>query len=382
MRFPLRKRGPITSTSLLGLRGRPRRPTPRVVLPRPIDYLRPSASVLQHEANAAADIGNHLSSLTNLLDVEQVVAAIQEGDLSSVLDLLDVLDWLDFEKQMIETMTPRVKSVIRAEGQRSFDEIRLNLNVGAASAAGAGRGTSPPQLPPTTFGDPSPQPGSRGSVYATGRFDMTDPYAIRQAEGFAADLVREVSRTTKNAIRDAVVNAFREGVTAQELSRQLRNTIGLTARQARSVENYRERLLRGGMDEDRVEVLTRRYYRQTRNRRAQTIARTEIMRASNFGRQQGWLSAVDAGMLDANTTVKEWVTAPKGPSFDPSKPSVCPVCAPMDGTKVMGIETEFKLESGRHVQMPPAHPNCRCTAVVHPADPPEDWDPEYPYAQA
>jgi hypothetical protein len=181
-----------------------------------------------------------------------------------------------------------------------------------------------------------------------------------------------------------VVEAFRDGYTAYELSKRLRLTIGLTSRQARSVENYRLRLERAGiLGEDAIDAMTRRYFRQVRNRRAATIARTEILRSSNEGRLMGWQSAADVGWLSVNESVKEWISTPDGPSvIDSSKPETCPICSAMDGVKVQGLDGEFVLGSGRKVQMPPAHPNCRCTAIVHPPEPPEDWDPEYPSARA
>lgn len=377
MMFPLRKRAPFRNPSF---GAGPHRPTPRVDISRPPARLTSASTILAHEARAAADFELGLDTLFSLFDLPGMKEAIEEGDLATILDLLDLLEWAGFEADLTATATPRIRQVIQYEGQQSYNEVLSRNAVNVPSASG--RGTSPPKLPPTTFGDPTPAPGGRGGFYATTRFDMTNPYAIREAERFAADLVREVSRSTKAAIREAVVESFREGITGDALARRLRNTIGLTSRQARAVENYRERLLNGGMDEDRADVLTRRYWRKTRNRRAQTIARTEIMRASNHGRMQGWLSAADHGMLDLNASVKEWITAPQGVSFDPSKPSVCPVCVPLDGTKVMGVETPFRLPNGREVQMPPGHPNCRCTAILHPPEPPEDYDPEYPYARA
>jgi hypothetical protein len=383
MKFPLRKRAPIRTTSVLLPGSTVIRPTPRVNLPKP-SPLRVSSSILAHEALSKADWIGAFDGLTSLLDLPGVQEALEQHDLATVLDILDLVEWIEFEQSLIAAATPRIRNVIAYEGQRAYDEVRsLAQFPGQAQAGTSGRGTSPPALPPTDFGDPFPRaPGPRSGFYATTRFDMTNPYAIRSAEQFAADLVREVTRSTRLAIRDAVTESFTHGFTADTLARRLRNTVGLTSRQARAVESYRERLLNGGMDEDRVDVLTRRYWRKTRNRRAETIARTEIMRASNHGRMQGWLSAADHGMLDMNASVKEWVTAPLGPSFDPSKPEVCVACGPLDGTKVMGVETEFQLPGGRKVQMPPAHPNCRCTAIIHPPEPPENWDPEYPFAEA
>jgi len=77
--------------------------------------------------------------------------------------------------------------------------------------------------------------------------------------------------------------------------------------------------------------------------RLNAIARTETMRASNYGRYEAWKkSRVVVG--------KEWVTA-----FDDR---TCPECAASDGDQAP-LEKPFR----NGVLMPPLHPNCRCTAV-------------------
>jgi hypothetical protein len=360
MRFPLRKRRtPTFPTSLL-----------------------PSRRVLKIEDAAVKALVNAFQELALVIDEEDIQEAIENGDLAALLDVFDLVQWELHERRLRDEMTPRVAQVIATEGKRAFDDIVLR-NQATATATG-GRGTSPPALPPTTFGDPSPAPGPSAKFYTSLRFDMTDPYAISYAERFAGDLVREVTRSTRAAIREAIVDSFRNGYTAMALAKRLRLTIGLTAREASWVENYRLRLERAGvLDDARIDVLTRRYYRKLRNKRAERIARTEILRSSNMGRQQGWLSAADHGLLDMNASVKEWVSTADGPSIvDPGKPETCPVCSAMDKQKVQGLDGEFTLPSGRKIPMPPAHPNCRCTAVVHPPDPPEDYDENYPHARA
>lgn len=346
------------------------RPTPRTILPTsPRGWAGPvrlEASLAEQLVSAFDDIGDTLGV------IEAVQTMIETGDWMS---LLEVLDWAAWEMGLQQAVLPTIREAIRAEGFQTMGELRNGLQ--GQRAAAVRSGAAPPLVPPETPPVPgAPSPRS-GGFYSTARFDMTNPWAISQAEQFAANLVREVSRNTRNAIREVIVESFREGVTADVVARRLRNTIGLTARQAGWVETYRQRLLDGGMDPDRVEVLTRRYWRKTRNRRAQTIARTEIMRASNHGRMQAWMSAADTGLLDLNTSTKEWITAPERSQYGPP----CPSCLPMDGVKVRGVETLFNLPSGRQMSMPPAHPNCRCTVVVWPPEPPEDWDPEYPYAE-
>jgi SPP1 gp7 family putative phage head morphogenesis protein len=88
--------------------------------------------------------------------------------------------------------------------------------------------------------------------------------------------------------------------------------------------------------------------------RAETIARTETMRASNQGQQELWAQAEDAGLLTGKEE-QEWIVTPDD--------RLCPICEPMDGvTAPMG--GSFRLNTGEVVDGPPAHPNCRCTIAL------------------
>lgn len=323
------------------------RPTPRTVLPKApaVGWAGP----VRLEARLAEAMVSSLDALSDMLGTPEVIEGLVEG--GDWWAILELLDWPLWERTTMERVLPEIRSAIEGEGRQAFGEVRHGLQAQRAQAVRSG--AAPPFVPPEEPGTPAAPSPRSGGFYATGRFNMTNPHALAFAERHAAELVREVGRNTRNAIRDAVVESFREGVTADVLARRLRSTVGLTARQAGWVENYRERLLRGGMDEDRVDVLTRRYYRKVRNRRAQTIARTEIMRASNLGRQLAWQSAADGGLLDANESVKEWITAPERSKYGPP----CPSCLPMDGVKVQGLDGLFHLPGGKQISMPPAHPN-------------------------
>jgi len=77
--------------------------------------------------------------------------------------------------------------------------------------------------------------------------------------------------------------------------------------------------------------------------RINTIARTEVMRAANYGRYSAWKRS---GVVKG----KEWVTA-----WDDR---TCDICMGLDGER-RKLDDVFSIG----VMMPPAHPNCRCTAV-------------------
>jgi SPP1 gp7 family putative phage head morphogenesis protein len=87
--------------------------------------------------------------------------------------------------------------------------------------------------------------------------------------------------------------------------------------------------------------------------RAETIARTEVQRASNQGQIEAWDQATDEGLL-TGTETKEWIVTPDD--------RLCPICEPLDGQNVP-MDGTFDAD-GAQVDGPPAHPNCRCTLGI------------------
>jgi len=92
------------------------------------------------------------------------------------------------------------------------------------------------------------------------------------------------------------------------------------------------------------------------NYRAQRIARSEVIRASNYGQEQAY---IQSGVVDA----KEWVAA-----FDDR---TCPYCSKMDG-RIIGLGQNFFNRGDtfqglnlnyEDIKGPPLHPSCRCTLV-------------------
>ena len=122
------------------------------------------------------------------------------------------------------------------------------------------------------------------------RFDASNPRAAAWARKHATELIDQLAKTTRQAVKDAVARAQEEG--------------GLR-------EQYDDILDAVGNDE-----------------RATLIARTESMRAVNEGQRQAWGQAVEDGLLsdDARRT---WIaTADEG---------VCPICDGLDGA-VTGLD--------------------------------------------
>lgn len=198
-----------------------------------------------------------------------------------------------------------------------------------------------------------------GGATTSWRLDRTDPRMTKWAQTRSSNLVTQVTKTTKDAIRKLIGEAYSEGRSVYDTARLLRTVVGpldssvgrISRAYGETVDLLRESGLSLTQAQDKATAQAERMTGRAVNQRAETIARTEIITAGNHGRLEAWTQAVDAGLLPSNAH-KEWV------AFDP-----CPECEELDG-EVVPYDAEFS--SGDDA--PAAHPNCRC-AVVYVDDP-------------
>ena len=214
------------------------------------------------------------------------------------------------------------------------------------------------------------------------RFDVVNPSVLSIIDSPAlvtwtnnrvSDLIVGVTQETKKAVTEIVRAGFVEGVAPRVQARQIRRIVGLTARDAGAVDRFLRGQLDAGIAVKRAETLADRMRNRMIRRRAETIARTEGIRAANQGQLQAWREAADEGLLNPSTTRRIWVAA------DDSR--VCPICAVLDGQTigfdqpfVTNVEAvsftdngdSFTIHSTKLLktpiveQTPPAHVMCRC----------------------
>lgn len=142
------------------------------------------------------------------------------------------------------------------------------------------------------------------------RFDAKDPAAIKWAQEHAGELADGLSETSHDRIKEAIASML-------------------------------------GADEDESEAYDRILSAVGDDVRAEMIARTEVMKASNEGLSQSWSQAVDIGLLNGDEK-KEWIATA----------GCCDDCDELDGEQVP-IDDDFSIGDD-----PPAHPNCRCTMGI------------------
>jgi SPP1 gp7 family putative phage head morphogenesis protein len=145
------------------------------------------------------------------------------------------------------------------------------------------------------------------------QFDATSPHAVAWIQEHAAETVDGITKATRQAIADSVERALTEQFSIDDLIKEISDDIG---------------------DADRAEV----------------IARTETMRASNQGLLESWDQATDKGLL-TGSELKVWIVTPDD--------RLCPICEPLDEEK-RELDDTFNVD-GDEIDGPPAHPRCRCT---------------------
>jgi SPP1 gp7 family putative phage head morphogenesis protein len=109
---------------------------------------------------------------------------------------------------------------------------------------------------------------------------------------------------------------------------------------------------------DASDASTARYQARIQRLRAETIARTETLRAARQGQKESYTQARQQGFMQF--TVLEWSTS--------EDDRVCEICGPLNGEQIP-MDGQFP---GVDDWTDGAHVNCRCEAI--PVDPPVDAD--------
>ena len=288
------------------------------------------------------------------------IAALNPDALEALLDRLGVGDLgLLFEESFAE--------IFREQGEKEYSKVRVK-------AGKDGTRQTPPQaalrpqgrVDDNGFIIPTSLAGGEGRAVSDipEALEYLDSRATFFAQTRSAQLVREIDDSNRLAIRSIITDSFKIPVTTDETARRLEQVVGLHTRWANAVlrfkdENY-ARMIRDGMTPIQAAGQASKMAAQYRNylikRRALMIARTEIQQAQNLARQAAWNAGSETGEVDPQA-MKEWVTAPRGSRYGPP----CPICMELRGSRV-----PWNGLFANGFPMPPAHPHCRCTAVLVP----------------
>lgn len=206
-------------------------------------------------------------------------------------------------------------------------------------------------------------------------FRAVDPNSVLFARLRAADLVRDITREIREALRIVVALGAQIGLTPAQQAGAIRQVVGLPSNWASAPTNLaqelragrftstrrlsavdkakiRSRLARGTVTEEFIGQMSDRYARSLLNRRALNIGRTESLRAAHGGQHEAWRQAIREGVLP-ETTRRAWIVTPDD--------RLRPEHAAIPGLNPDGVRLDepFRTPLGPFVD-PPIEPNCRC----------------------
>lgn len=221
-------------------------------------------------------------------------------------------------------------------------------------------------------------------IAASFRFDLQSKDAINYARTQSSQLITNMADEQRAVMRQLVGQTMSESATRTQTSNALRqilqdispgseygkitaatigaNTNGLTRGYEKAVwnransiaEDLTKRGITGTKAVEELKKKTDKYADKLRKARARTIARTEMIRSAEEGRQQSWDQAAKKGLIDKNKATKTWSASPM---------DVCPICSKLQG-KTVKFNAKWDTGNGS-VKTPPAHPNCRCTMILN-----------------
>lgn len=279
---------------------------------------------------------NAFDKLRNSVDIDKLIE-------SSINYMDDSIDWSIFSKTCEKNYEIIGRCILDGGTQAAFYMSKQNFWTRNQSVRKDSNDATPEEIYiPITIraGDLN--------INAIGAFNIRNPKAIQWTVGYVGGRIREVEDETRKAVRLIIENALKYGGHPYETAREIRQYIGLTVRQTKSILNYQRILDESGRSVSRVNEMVDSQIRRVIRRRAETIARTETIDAANQGQLLHWDDMISQGYLDPTTIKKRWSTTPDD--------RLCPICSDLNGETV-DINGTFSWGGLR----PTRHPKCRCS---------------------
>ena len=170
------------------------------------------------------------------------------------------------------------------------------------------------------------------------RFEQTNYRAVARAEVNKYELVKGLSEESRTVVRRVVADGVEAGANPRVIARDIRDSIGLTDAQQQHVANYRraleqadyskamgyelrdarsDKMLRrldrddGRLSGEQIDRMVERYRKNYVAYRAETIARTEALRAAHEGADELFLQAINRGDLELEQLESMWNAGPR-----------------------------------------------------------------------
>jgi hypothetical protein len=152
-------------------------------------------------------------------------------------------------------------------------------------------------------------------------YDGVSPRAVAASGNITSYLVRHVSESVQERLRQIISDQVEGIVTRDEARRRIRQQVGLLPQHAVAVQNLEASLLSSGVSVTQAQAQAAAYANRLLRYRAEMISRTEVARAASVGQQEYWEQLADDNFLPPNT-LRKWIVTPDE--------RLCEICGPME----------------------------------------------------
>lgn len=327
----------------------------------PFDIARVTAEA--GDASIAASLNDSFNNLQDDIDVALIAAALAAGGWLAVRRIFTL-------EKITEAFRPTTTALVNLQ-----NEVGATVMGGEVTAAQAAR--PPVSGLPGLVGTQAQDIATTMSGQRLLTYDPIAPGTVAEQRQVQSTWLKRMADTVEAVIDQDIRQGLTNGMTAEDIARVIKATIGLTPRQAAAVENFRrllenggagaldrvlrdrrfdasvQRLIDGGtVDQDKIDRMVQRYAEKYQAHRAMVIARTESLRATNAGKRAAWAQYSDRTGSDV---LRWWLTA--------ADERVCPVCSaiPLMNPDGVPLGEMYDTPDGPMMMPPEPHANCRCT---------------------
>lgn len=300
----------------------------------------------RHQRAVAAAISAGISSITDSIDPDSLVRAIESNDFARVWRHLAL-------ERLGPALRPALNALAFIHDRLAF--IAAEDIVESLTKAGPSKLKTPAVIPLT--------------------YDPLKPETVAAQNAANEKIVQRVTSGAQATAEQVLADGLRNRQSARAIARRLRETLGMTTQEANAIANYRLALEQGSasalarglrdrrfdatirrgdaLGDDQIERMVERYAARYRAFRAERIAHTEALRAANEGRAAGYQQYAEiTGRGDEFR--RFWLTA--------ADELVCRICEPIPAMNPDGVRLNELYATALGPQdRPPIHPLCRCT---------------------
>lgn len=194
--------------------------------------------------------------------------------------------------------------------------------------------------------------GQISGVFSPGSGRQVQDWITRHT----GEWITQIGATERQAIREVILDGMQQGRAPAVVAREIRQYIGVTSPQAKTIMRRRAAMEAAGIPAKRIEAVIEKLTAKKIRERAMVIARNEAMVATKEGNRMAYQEAVEDGAINGDTARRHWVITPL---------DACPTCLPIPGMNPEGrrLDEPYATPIGQ-LMTAHAHIQCRCVEVI------------------